>query len=233
MVWLRNAAFYGAFYSGSIVFTLLALATYPFSSAISHVIVRGWSGFHRWCVVHLLGCEVVIDGILPNEPVLFAIKHESFFEAIDMPYLLRMPSVFAKQELFSIPFWGKAARAYGLIPVERQAGARTLRTMIREAKEMVAAGRPLVIFPEGGRVPHGTAPPLQSGFAGLYKMMNLPVVPVAINSGPAYHRRWKRTGRIVYRVGQRIEPGLPRDDIELQVRDAINALNTKPEGALP
>ena len=95
----------------------------------------------------------------------------------------------------------------------------------RAAKALVADGRPLVIFPEGTRVPHGENRELQSGFAGLYKMLGLPVVPVAVNSGPIYHRLLKQRGRITYRFGEIIPPGLPREEVEQRVRTAINALN--------
>jgi hypothetical protein len=70
-----------------------------------------------------------------------------------------------------------------------------------------------VIFPEGTRVPHGERRALQAGFAGLYKMLGLPVVPVAVNSGPLYHRRLKRGGTITYNFGETIPPGLPRDEV--------------------
>lgn len=166
-----------------------------------------------------------MEGAPVDEPVLYAIKHESFFEAIDAPRLLRFPSVFAKKELFDIPGWGRAARAYGLVPVARDEGAKALMQMIRSAKALSAEGRPLVIFPEGTRVPHGERMPLQAGFAGLYKMLGLPVVPVAVNSGPLYHRKLKRSGTITYRFGEMIPAGLPREEVEERVLDAINALN--------
>jgi len=97
--------------------------------------------------------------------------------------------------------------------------------MIKTARERVAEGRPLVIFPEGTRVEHGDAPPLQSGFAGTYKLLGLPVVPIAVNSGPVYHRLVKRPGTITYRVGDTIPEGLKREEIEARVHSAINALN--------
>jgi 1-acyl-sn-glycerol-3-phosphate acyltransferase len=97
--------------------------------------------------------------------------------------------------------------------------------MIKTARERVGEGRPLVIFPEGTRVSHGGKPPLQSGFAGTYKLLGLPVVPIAVNSGPVYHRIIKRPGTITYRVGETIPAGLERDEIEARVHAAINALN--------
>jgi 1-acyl-sn-glycerol-3-phosphate acyltransferase len=83
-----------------------------------------------------------------------------------------------------------------------------------------------VIFPEGTRVPHGERGTLQSGFAGLYKLLGLPVVPVAVNSGPLYHRGLKRPGTITYRFAEPIQPGLPRAEVEARVTEAINTLNT-------
>jgi 1-acyl-sn-glycerol-3-phosphate acyltransferase len=97
--------------------------------------------------------------------------------------------------------------------------------MMAEARRFAGGGRPLAIFPEGTRVPHGKRPPLRSGFAGLYKLLGLPVVPVAIDSGPPYHHRWKRRGTITVRFGEPIPAGLPREEIELRVHAAINALN--------
>lgn len=222
---LRNLAFYFAFYLGSLLITSASLAVLPFSVEAFRRQVRNWSQWQRWCLTHLLGCEIVLEGAPLAEPVLYAMKHESFFEAIDTPALFDCPSVFAKQELFSIPLWGRAAAAFGLVPVERNAGARALMTMIRSAKALAADGRPLVIFPEGTRVPHGEKRELQSGFAGLYKMLGLPVVPVAVDSGPVYHRLYKQPGRITYRFAEPIPPGLPRAEVETRVREAINTLN--------
>ena len=53
----------------------------------------------------------------------------------------------------------------------------------------------------------------------------LPVVPVAVNSGPLYRSFVKRPGQITYRFGAAVEPGLPRAEVEARVREAINALN--------
>jgi 1-acyl-sn-glycerol-3-phosphate acyltransferase len=222
---LRSLAFYVLFYSGSALLVVASVVAVTARPGWLAGIVARWGAWHLWCVETLLGIEVVLDGRLPDGPVLIAVKHEAFFEAIDTPRLFDYPAVFAKQELFRIPGWGYSALVYGLIPVAREDGAKTLRQMIASARQRAEAGRPLVIFPEGTRVPHGTRPPLQAGFAGLYKLLRLPVVPIAVDSGRLYHSPVKRPGRITYKVGETIPAGLPREEIEARVHRAINALN--------
>jgi 1-acyl-sn-glycerol-3-phosphate acyltransferase len=222
---LRSLAFYAAFYAGSILLVILALIAWTIALERFRQVVRLWSTWHRWCARAFLGIAVECTGFAARGGVLYAIKHESFFEAIDLPHQYPLPVVFAKQQLLRIPLWGTVGGRYGLIAVDRAGGASAFRAMLAEARQRIADGRPLVIFPEGTRVPHGTRPPLQAGFAGLYKMLGLPVIPVAVDSGPLYHRRWKRGGTIHYRFGAEIPPGLPREELEARVHAAINALN--------
>jgi 1-acyl-sn-glycerol-3-phosphate acyltransferase len=225
---LRSLAFYTAFYGGTVFYVLVALAVMPFSRERFIRIVELWSRFHRRCVTGVLGIRVTVEGKPPAEPALIALKHESFFEAIDLPELLGRPAIIAKAELLRIPLWGKVAGTYGLVPVERDQGAKALRAMLSAARALVQTGRPLAIFPEGTRVPHGEHRELQSGFAALYKLLGLAVVPVAIVSGPFYHCRWKRRGTIVIRFGEPIPAGLRREEIEARVLAAINRLNPTP-----
>jgi len=229
----RSLVFYPVFYAGTAGYVLASLAMLPINQRAFQRAVVGWTEFHRFCVERILRIRVVLEGELPTSNALIAIKHESFFEAIDAPNMAHFPAVIAKAELLRIPLWGKAGGAFGLIGVERDQGAKALRTMLAEARRRIKEGRVLVIFPEGTRVPHGRVAPLQAGFAGLYKLFGLPVVPVAINSGPLYHRFWKRKGTITIRVAEPIPPGLPREEVEARVLTAINALNPAPGSPLP
>lgn len=230
---VRSILFWIAFVLMSSISSIGAVISLPISHRGTIFFVRIWAQFHRLICRLLLGQKIIVDGDMPDAPVLYVFKHESAFETIEQPMLFRHPAVFAKEELFSIPVWGQAARFYGLIPVDRDGGGKAMRAMLGAAKAALAAGRPLCLFAEGTRVPHGEAPPLRPGFAGMYRLLGTDVIPVAVNSGIAYPpRRWvKWPGTITYKVGKRIPAGLPRDEAEARVRAAINALNP-PEALL-
>lgn len=221
----RSLVFYPVFYVGTVLLLIAGILSMAVGRDALQRTVRNWCRWHRFCARWIVGIRVVSDGPQPDGPVLVAIKHESMFEAIDLPLLIPRVAAFAKIELMRLPLWGALADSYGLIGVEREGGAKALRTMLAASRERVADNRPLAIFPEGTRVPHGENAPLQSGFAGIYKLLALPVVPAAVNSGPLYHRLFKLPGTITVRFGETIPAGLTRDEIEARVRAAINALN--------
>jgi 1-acyl-sn-glycerol-3-phosphate acyltransferase len=133
-----------------------------------------------------------------------------------------------KQELRKIPIWGLASARHGSIFVDRSGSAGMLREMMRQAQAAVAKGRPVVIFPEGTRVQVGETPPLAAGFAGLYKMLKLPVVPIALDSGSVWPKSFiKYPGTVHMKVAAPIPPGLLRDEVERKVHSAINALQAE------
>lgn len=224
---LRSLAYMLFFYSGSLLLVLTALLVAWVAPGAVQDVATAWGWFHRHATRWLLGQKVRIEGDLPQGPYLYIVKHESMFETIDMLCLFDKPAIVAKRELFDIPLWGRIARLYGLIPVERSAGASAMRSLRAAARAATAQGRAVCLFPEGTRVPHGEAPPLRAGFAGLYVLLGLPVVPIAIDSGRVSPRGrfLKRAGTITYKVGETIQPGLDRRVAEARVHAAINALN--------
>jgi 1-acyl-sn-glycerol-3-phosphate acyltransferase len=224
---VRSILFALAFYIGSIPFVIHAFIASLISANYLRKAVWLWSSYHHFIARWVLGIRTQVVGKMADKPVIYAVKHESMFETIDMPRMFGWPAVIAKKELFRIPLWGRAGKTYGMMAVDRDAGSSALRAMVIWGKAMRAAGRPIVIFPEGTRVPHGETRPLQSGFAGLYKLIGLPVVPVAVNSGILCPRDQKirYSGTITYLIGEEIPAGLPREEIEARVIAAINALN--------
>lgn len=226
MAAIRSLLFALFFYSITVPFVLLSFPISLLGAKAVRWWAHLWARYHRLCARFLLGVRTRVEGTPPRGACLVASKHQSMYETLEMILLLDEPATVLKRELADIPFWGWVTRRYGAIPVDREGGATALRRLMRAAEGAIAEGRPIVIFPEGTRVPPGETPPLQSGFAGLYRVLKLPVVPVALDSG----RLWpkgkfiKRAGIVTMRFLDEIEPGLPRPEIEARIHAAINVL---------
>ncbi len=226
MAAVRSALFALLFYGWTIFAVLLSFPISLFGTRALRGWAHLWVGFHRWCAAWLLGIRSRVEGAIPSGPALVAVKHQSMYETFEIILMLNEPAVVLKRELIAIPLWGWVVRRYGVIPVDRAGGGKALRQMMRAAEQAIAEGRPIVIFPEGTRVPPGETPPLQPGFAGLYRALKLPVTPVALDSGRLWprHRFVKRAGIVTFRFGAPLPPGLPRGEIEAAVHEAINIL---------
>lgn len=223
---LRSILFFLIFYPGTVVAVLTAFLVVPFGDMPMRRHALHWARFHRWCVRWILGIRIHVIGSVPPGPHLYASKHQSMFETLDLLLVLRDPATVLKRELADIPLFGRIARHVGVIPVDRAGSAKALRRMMRAAAAARDGGRSVLIFPEGTRVSPGTRPPLQPGFAGLYKILGLPVIPVALDSGVLWPRNsfLKRSGTVTIRVGEPIPAGLPRAEIEARVHAAINVM---------
>jgi 1-acyl-sn-glycerol-3-phosphate acyltransferase len=226
IAWVRTVLFGIVFYSLSVPFVLATPVTAALGRGALMANVRSWALFHRWAARLLLGIRSDFRGVPADQPVLYAAKHHAMFETLELVLALHDPVPVMKQELARIPLWGWAARRYGVIVVDRAGSAPMLRAMMQQAKQAIAEGRSVLIFPEGTRVAPGEQPPLKSGFAGLYRVLGLPVVPIALDSGRLWPRRGpKRAGVVTFAFGDAIAPGLPRGEIEAQVHQAINRLD--------
>ncbi len=156
---------------------------------------------------------------------LIAAKHQSAFDTLVWLYLLPDACYVLKQELLRVPLWGVLARKSKMIAVDRQAGGKALRQMLTEAKAAGAAGRQVVIFPEGTRVPPGQRVPYQPGIVGLAGTLRLPVIPVATNSGLCWPRNsfGKPPGVITVALLPPLPVGLARDALIPALEAVIEA----------
>lgn len=229
MQYLRSLLFLALFYPGTMLYSAAGIAASAFGARPMRRVVRGWAEFHHRLCKHVLNIRVRPIGYIPHAPALIAVKHQSMFETIEIIRLARAPVIVIKRELADLPLFGRIARLYGVIPVDREAGAKALRNLLTAAKAAAASGRPVVIFPEGTRVHPGETPPLRPGFAGLYRALGLPVVAVAVDSGRLWGRGvLKQPGTIHFHASEMIPPGLPRAEIEARVHAAINKLEKSP-----
>jgi 1-acyl-sn-glycerol-3-phosphate acyltransferase len=222
---LRNIAFAIVFYGLSVPVVLATPIAALFGTRILRAVCMSWARLGVWSARHILGIRIAVEGRPAVGPALYPAKHQAMFETMAVAVLLGAPVIVMKRELAQIPVWGWAARRYGVIVVDRAANAKALRQMMREARAALGEGRSVLIFPEGTRVAPGEAPPILSGFAGLYRALGLPVVPVALDSGRLWPRRGpKRPGTVTFRFGDPIAPGLERAEVEARVHRGINAL---------
>ena len=225
---IRGVAYALIFYPGTLLYVLACMVASMFGSGPMRSVVHAWTDFHHG-LASLLGTKLVVEGTIPPGASLIAVKHQSMFETLEMFRLANTPVIVIKRELSDLPGFGWATRRYGVIPVDRKAGAKALRDMVARGKEAAQSGRQVIIYPEGTRVRTGETPPLQSGFAGLYRALGLPVVPVAVDSGRLWGPNLPRgAGTVHFRIGEPIPAGLKREEIEARVHSAINALELAP-----
>lgn len=230
MAVLRSLVYAAIFYPMTLLWVIAGLIGAFFSRRFTLGVVLSWVDINHWLVTQVLDIRIQVDGEIPAGAHLIAVKHQSMLETMEMVRITNLPVIVIKKELADLPLFGLMTRRYGVIPVERTAGAKALRALVAEGQQAVASGRDVIIYPEGTRVRVGETPELRSGFAALYRALALPVVPVAVDSGVVWGRGLIHSpGTVTLKVGETIPPGLKRDEIERRVHAAINALELGPQ----
>ena len=173
-------------------------------------------------------------------PAILAAKHQSAWDTIVFYRVLDADPVYVlKRELTWIPILGWYLRRVGMVAVDRKGGAAALRRMTATAHAALAEGRRIVIFPEGTRTAPGARRPYHPGVAALYAATDVPVVPVALDSGRYWPRRGflKRPGTITLRILPPLPPGLARKafvaELEHRIEEACAALAGTPGDKSP
>jgi 1-acyl-sn-glycerol-3-phosphate acyltransferase len=225
MSWVRALLFNVGFYLWTGVVGILGLPTLlgprSWAMALGTLWARGTMAILRITVG--LSWEVRGKENLPPGGAIIAMKHQSAWDTIVLPLAFRDPAVVLKRELLWIPIYGWYAGRAAAIPVDRAAGASALRAMVAAAMGPARAARHIVIFPEGTRTAVGQRRPYHPGVAALYRQLDIPLVPVAVNSGLFWGRRafLKRPGRIVAEVLPPIPAGLDRREALARLESAI------------
>jgi 1-acyl-sn-glycerol-3-phosphate acyltransferase len=224
---LRSALWFVYFVIVSVVMHIAALPTLFLPRKALVRTSQAWSRVLLWGLKAIAGLTYEVRGEIPKGAVLVAVKHMSMWDTLAFYMLLDDAVIVLKRELLAIPFYGWYVRKAHMIPIDRAAGANAVRQMAVRAREVAAAGRPIVIFPEGTRKKPGAVPAYKPGVAGLYSYAGLPCVPVALNSGQYWTGFLKRQGTIVVEFLPAIPPGLPRAEFMRELQQRIESATAR------
>ena len=184
---LRSACFnaYWAAWTALFLLPLLAFAASGAPARPIRAATRLWARGILFGLRGIVGLRYVEEGRerIPAEPCLIVANHQSAWETLAFLVLVPDVAIIAKRELVAIPVVGWFLRRSPMIIIDRANGTQALRTMIEESRAAVAAGRSVLIFPEGTRSAFGAPVQFKRGAELLYGKLGLPVLPVAVNSG--------------------------------------------------
>lgn len=191
MIWVRSALFNALFYLSTAVIGIGALPLLLTDRRYLRRAVKAWAQVVVWLLQVVCNVRVEVRGRenLRPGPMVIASKHQSAFDTLIWFTLVPDVTYVLKQELTRIPVYGWHAMALGHISVDRSGGGAALRGMLRQAADVLAKGRQLVIFPEGTRSAPGQPAPYQPGVVAIAGLGVAPVIPVATDSGRVWGRR--------------------------------------------
>lgn len=228
MTLIRSALFMAWFLLLTAVMAILFLPLLAFPRKATVGIARVWARATLWGLRVLAGVKERQIGSAPKGGVLVASKHMSMWDTLALYLALDDPGIVLKRELLRIPFYGWYLGKAAAIPIDRSAKAEALRRMTHAAERVLAEGRPILIFPEGTRKKPGMPPDYKPGVAGLYSLLGVTCVPVALDSGRYWQGFFKYPGTISLEFLEPVPPGLKRAafmrELETRIEDATNRL---------
>ena len=234
MLWLR-----------SLVFNILCYSTLALGCVAASIIgvfsrkttVKMWSNIVLPAILvwlkYVAGIEFEVRGrqYIQKGPALYASKHESALETYTLSVVVKDLAYVLKKELTYIPVFGWAQYFYGMIAVDRSAGGAAMKGMLREAKKRIAENRSVIIFPEGTRVKPGTCGSYKSGLLFLAQNLNVPVVPVALNTGLFWGKNsfLRYSGKVIVEFMEPMPNNLPKKEflelLQRRIEDKCKELN--------
>ena len=184
---------------------------------------------------YLLGLTFEQRGLenIPNEPVIYASKHQSAWDTMYFLWHHKDNAYVMKGELNRIPFWKWYMDKCQHVVVDRRGGTSAMREMISNTKSILADKRSVIIFPEGTRVAPGETRRYHPGIAALYSQTNATVIPVALNSGYFWGRRHfiKKPGVLTIQFLPPIPKNMERKafmkELEIRIESATRKLETE------
>ena len=184
---------------------------------------------------YLLGLTFEQRGLenIPNEPVIYASKHQSAWDTMYFLWHNKDNAYVMKGELNRIPFWKWYMDKCQHVVVDRRGGTSAMREMISDTKSILADKRSVIIFPEGTRVALGETRRYHPGIAALYSQTNATVIPVALNSGYFWGRRHfiKKPGVLTIQFLPPIPKNMERKafmkELEIRIESATRKLENE------
>ena len=215
MIFLCSLIFTVVFFSSTLFLFFVMLWTLLLPRKKSLCFPIWWTRWVKFLLQTICGVRIRIEGLenLPKKNgYIVASKHQSALETAVFHRLVPNTFYVLKRELMWLPLAGLYFIKTGCIPIDRKGGATTMRKMLTGVKARLADDMNLIIFPEGTRTAPGTKKPYSPGIAFLYEQCQVPVVPVALNSGYCWpkNKMTKHPGTVTVRFLPPIEPGLPR-----------------------
>jgi len=206
---VRSAIFYlgqvlSTFAIGPVV---LMARSRPFLAR--YAIAQWWVRFNLWMLKHICGMTHEVHGLenIPEKNGVILSKHQSAWEAFHFQAIFPPLVFLLKQELLRIPVWGWAMATLEPIAIDRGAKTAALKQVLRDGEARLQAGRWVVIFPEGTRVPPGQRGRYNASGGMLAHRAGCPVLPVAHNAGEFWRRNafLKFPGVIQVHIGPPID----------------------------
>ncbi len=189
------------------------------------VIVKNWCRSSNWWHRLIVGTSYKVTGLehIPDGGCIIAIKHQSMWEFYAILPLFDDPAYVLKRELMWIPLFGWYVAKTRMIPINRGKRSKAMRDMTRQAAKEIKQGRQILIYPEGTRRAPGAEPAYKYGIAHMYKELNCPVLPIALNSGLYWPRRkfMRYPGTIRVNILEPIMPGLDTETFQTELQKRI------------
>jgi 1-acyl-sn-glycerol-3-phosphate acyltransferase len=228
---LRSAFFNVIFYVNTALFVVLGAEFFLAPRKWAIRALQAWARSSLWLLRVLVGMKIEVRGAqhIPHGAALVAGKHQSAWETFAILPYLDDPAMVVKKELTFIPFYGWFMHKFRMIGVERSAGPAALRNLIARAREEIAAGRQIVIMPEGTRRAPGDPPDYKPGAAALYGALGVSCVSFALNSGLYWPRRkfMRYPGSVILEFLPAIPAGLPRKEFQARLEKDIEAATAR------
>lgn len=225
MLAIRSALFNLVFYLNLAVLMVLGLPMCLFGRPGVFFMAHLWARTSLWWLRVLCGLRVEFRGLdnIPHAGCIVAAKHQSFLETFSIASNFQDIAIILKKALTYIPLFGLYLIASRQIAIDRSQGRKALTSILDQAKPALAAGRRILIFPEGTRRAPGAPPDYKFGVAAIYAGAGASCVPVAMNTGLFWGRRGflRHPGVAVIEYLPVIEAGLDAQTFLARLQDTI------------